>query len=114
MHDWLIFLAVVRQDARALHVLLCVLSDMNLLLSPLAALSDYADSDTDLLCIRSGPRALLPIELLQCIVHEPPPRLSDDSFSPEFCDFTARQVVSCLSLRAARCCCTLVNSLSHL
>eukprot|EP00037_Helgoeca_nana_P013490 m.124164 g.124164 ORF g.124164 m.124164 type:complete len:448 (-) comp22065_c0_seq1:1099-2442(-) len=38
----------------------------------------------------SGPRAMLPIELLQCIVHEPPPRLSEDSYSPEFCDFTAR------------------------
>ena len=35
-------------------------------------------------------RAITPIELLQCIVHEPPPRLPEADFSPQFVDFTAR------------------------
>eukprot|EP00054_Salpingoeca_dolichothecata_P002574 m.23206 g.23206 ORF g.23206 m.23206 type:complete len:466 (-) comp13109_c0_seq1:68-1465(-) len=38
-------------------------------------------------------RALLPIELLQCIVNEPPPRLSEDDFSEVFIDFVARCLV---------------------
>eukprot|EP00038_Savillea_parva_P000031 m.93695 g.93695 ORF g.93695 m.93695 type:complete len:449 (-) comp10012_c0_seq2:109-1455(-) len=38
----------------------------------------------------SGPIGHLPIDLLQCIVHEPPPQLPKDAFSPEFCDFTAQ------------------------
>lgn len=38
-------------------------------------------------------RAITPIELLQCIVHEPPPRLPEAEFSPQFVDFTARCLV---------------------
>ena len=33
-----------------------------------------------------------PLELAQCIVHEPPPRLPADQFPAEFVDFTARCV----------------------